>query len=742
MASESERKLTGVIVLLGGAIVAGGLGYAYFDGRGAMSGGGTIADQRPDLLSEQPRDDGDSDPVVTTQNDASDQPEVATDVPAPQTAPEGAEPVSDNGTTDAAANRATDTPGTDNPATETATNAPASDDTAAQQTTEPSATDTDAVSATEMTAVVQPDNAVVPAARPLANAPAAEPDKTAGSGQTSTPALAASAEDTETADADTPETRNETEALATDGADKDTTDVAVTSGTESTDLPETTAAKSATGDDETDASNPVGNPAPATSEADNSGTATAETEGDAADVVSVVVDNGAQDDPLDKAETDPDREAVTETAASIDSNTSAIVTAASDADGTVDISANDRDPDAESGIATDPAAGTAAAADTAQATDTAPAMDTAVDTDTMAAIEPTTTPSSEPAETAAGDDASGDAAADNTDATETETDVALLAEPVNAAPAKSEPAPEAPEIVAPQIETVLPSLDNPEIARDDPRRPYFDLVRIDGGGSAVIAGRAAPKSTVRILSDGEEIGTVTATTSGEFVALLDADVKKSAQAIALTSQLEGGPVFSSADQIIVLGRADDAAATSPIRADLPPPVLKAEAEAISVIQPATLEIPDNVSLDVITYGASAEVILVGRGQPGRIARVYVDDAPTAEVSIAPDGKWRANLPDVAKGLYTLRVDEIADDGGVASRVESPFKREVPAAETLAALSQEREIVVQPGNNLWTIARTRYGRGIEYTVIYEANKDQIRDPDLIYPGQVFELPRKN
>ena len=133
-------------------------------------------------------------------------------------------------------------------------------------------------------------------------------------------------------------------------------------------------------------------------------------------------------------------------------------------------------------------------------------------------------------------------------------------------------------------------------------------------------GRAAPKSTVRILSDGEEIGTVTATTSGEFVALLDADVKKSAQAIDLTSQLEGGPVFSSADQIIVLGRADDAAATSPIRADLPPPVLKAEAEAISVIQPATLEIPDNVSLDVITYGASAEVILVGRGQPGRIAR--------------------------------------------------------------------------------------------------------------------------
>ena len=149
-----------------------------------------------------------------------------------------------------------------------------------------------------------------------------------------------------------------------------------------------------------------------------------------------------------------------------------------------------------------------------------------------------------------------------------------------------------------------------------------------------------------------------------------------------------------------------------------------------------------MSLDVITYGAAAEVVLVGRGQPGRTARIYIDDAPTTEVVIEDGGRWRANLPDIAKGLYTLRVDEIADGGVVSSRVESPFKRVIPAPETLAALSQDKEIIVQPGNNLWTIARNRYGRGIEYTVIFDANKDQIRDPDLIYPGQVFALPQQN
>ena len=50
--------------------------------------------------------------------------------------------------------------------------------------------------------------------------------------------------------------------------------------------------------------------------------------------------------------------------------------------------------------------------------------------------------------------------------------------------------------------------------------------------------------------------------------------------------------------------------------------------------------------------------------------------------------------------------------------------------------------VQPGNSLWRLARRSYGEGLRYTEIYEANKDQIRNPDLIYPGQVFVLPKVN
>lgn len=49
------------------------------------------------------------------------------------------------------------------------------------------------------------------------------------------------------------------------------------------------------------------------------------------------------------------------------------------------------------------------------------------------------------------------------------------------------------------------------------------------------------------------------------------------------------------------------------------------------------------------------------------------------------------------------------------------------------------MIVQPGNSLWRIARRTLGGGIHYSEIYQANRDQIRDPNLIYPGQIFTVP---
>ena len=87
------------------------------------------------------------------------------------------------------------------------------------------------------------------------------------------------------------------------------------------------------------------------------------------------------------------------------------------------------------------------------------------------------------------------------------------------------------------------------------------------------------------------------------------------------------------------------------------------------------------------------------------------------------------------------MDELNAEGVVTSRVETPFQREDPdvlAAADNAAVPAQR-ITVQRGNTLWGISRDRYGDGRLYVQVFDANRDNIRDPDLIFPGQVFDLP---
>jgi len=174
-------------------------------------------------------------------------------------------------------------------------------------------------------------------------------------------------------------------------------------------------------------------------------------------------------------------------------------------------------------------------------------------------------------------------------------------------------------------------------------------------------------------------------------------------------------------------------------------VLLSNAEGVRVIQPpasgeASPEVMSVVALDAITYDAQGDVQLSGRAR-GEFVRVYLDNTPVTSSRIAEDGGWRSELPQVDTGVYTLRIDEVDAQGNVLSRVETPFKREARALlDERNARRKIRAITVQPGNTLWAISRDRYGEGILYVRIFEANRDRIRDPDLIYPGQVFTVPQ--
>jgi nucleoid-associated protein YgaU len=181
-----------------------------------------------------------------------------------------------------------------------------------------------------------------------------------------------------------------------------------------------------------------------------------------------------------------------------------------------------------------------------------------------------------------------------------------------------------------------------------------------------------------------------------------------------------------------------------------PTVMLSDARGVRVLQAPAAPVPEvmsSVALDAISYSDTGAVQLSGRAStPDASVRIYLDNRAVTTAQVDETGAWRSALPEVDTGLYTLRVDEVDAGGDVTSRIETPFKREDVA--TLSTQNQEDApapprvsvVTVQPGSTLWAISREAYGEGILYVRVFEANRDRIRDPDLIYPGQVFELPQ--
>lgn len=278
--------------------------------------------------------------------------------------------------------------------------------------------------------------------------------------------------------------------------------------------------------------------------------------------------------------------------------------------------------------------------------------------------------------------------------------------------------------------------------------PVFDLVRVDADGAGLVAGRAAPGAAVGVMLDGAELAEVRADPSGNFVAMFDVAPSDAARVLSLAARGDGAARISDSSVILAprMAPAPDLVETAPA-SDAPPApdLLVADADGVRMLPRAADGPlgPDQVTMDVIAYDAEGGVAVAGRAASGGVVRVYLDNAPLVDADVAGDGHWQVELPEVASGDHTLRIDHLTETGAVAARLETPFRREPP--ELLAALAPEggdtpvSRMTVQPGNTLWGIARENYGAGMLYVKVFDANRTAIRDPDLIYPGQVFTLP---
>lgn len=313
------------------------------------------------------------------------------------------------------------------------------------------------------------------------------------------------------------------------------------------------------------------------------------------------------------------------------------------------------------------------------------------------------------------------------------------------------PEPVAVETV-PAPEPVQPA---PEGAVTQSVPPSFDLIRVDKAGATIVAGQAAPGSTVELVLEGKVVGKAVADATGAFVALLDLEPSDKPRELSLLQKLKTGEDVASVDKILVMplqAKAVEAPKLVVAKADAdtveviePPQLLEAsnaDSTTTSSAEPvlvASASVVKPLSLDTIVYDDLGDVVISGRGSSDDFVRVYLDNKPADVQKVATGGQWKITLADVPAGLYALRVDSVNSAGAVNERVLSPFKREAALTVAAASDTSKPNITIQPGFTLWALAEQRYGSGVKYVQIFEANRDRIKDPDLIYPGQVFDLP---
>ncbi len=327
--------------------------------------------------------------------------------------------------------------------------------------------------------------------------------------------------------------------------------------------------------------------------------------------------------------------------------------------------------------------------------------------------------------------------------------------------------------------------------------PAFDIVRVGPQGDAVIAGRATPGKRLELLVDGKVHDTVEVRESGAF-ALTPPPLPPGDHELTLREVgADGVQTMSRQSVTVVLSSAGGAppvvALTEP---DKPTALLSSggvvarelngtqEADIIAEFTPgedaaapagtpasatgappvaASAALPEKVA--IVTVEAEAGRLYVsGNAPPESAVRLYLNDTFLAQGKASDRGALSFRIESgIPPGDYRVRLDEVTPaDGKVLSRAEVAFSMpETSPQEQQTAGKPETQpgtpaqsgdgsnvvvpgvetVRVDRGDSLWRISRRIYGQGLRYTVIYDANQQQIRNPDRIYPGQLFVLPRK-
>ncbi len=275
---------------------------------------------------------------------------------------------------------------------------------------------------------------------------------------------------------------------------------------------------------------------------------------------------------------------------------------------------------------------------------------------------------------------------------------------------------------------IVDSLDKKSLLEENIIRLTFDIVRISKHGDAVLAGKSEPNIYIELLNNNEMIANFFSDANGEWIWVSDLPLTEGIKKFKLQHRDKEGIYYKSDQTVVILN--DKSSKSKPIVAKL----LDSDTETIDMLNQDS--IGNGLSLDLVNYNSSGLILLKGRTLPNHEVK-FLNLNNIIGKSISNDfGKWEFAI----KELELLNVKTIFTEIN-GEEISLPFSQ-VDLEEYVNVYNtnlEERNIVVEPGNSLWRIARKTLGGGIFYSEIYRNNLKRIKNPDLIYPGQVFNIP---
>ena len=266
----------------------------------------------------------------------------------------------------------------------------------------------------------------------------------------------------------------------------------------------------------------------------------------------------------------------------------------------------------------------------------------------------------------------------------------------------------------------------------------FDVVRIDRDGVSVLAGRAQPNQKIRIYNEDNLIGEGISDRLGQWVITIDEEIPNEILNLKISTTNENSEIEVFSDQIVTIMPIENL--NNPIEPDITDEIIlltqENEASRILSDDPSFLQDESVVNIRTIDYDEE-KLILSGNAEANTEVNAYIDNKFVGKTLSDNLGKWSLNIDEnIIPGDYEIRADMVDDQDFVIARTSTKFTRLFDGIDNSLQLNT---ITIEPGDNLWNISRKKYGSGMQYTVIYLANSNQIVNPDLIFPGQVLMVP---